>query len=135
MVLKSTNSNVTQQSSIIQYTERRAQSKIDCPENNAINHLSSAPIDIQLDKGFQLQILSKYSELFDGKIGLMKSEVSITLKDDTRPYQIPIISASQAIEKPLKDELDQLVCKGILFKIDPNEPSNWLNSFACETQW
>ena len=30
---------------------------------------------------------------------------------------------------PLKDELDGLVCEGILVKMDPDQPSDWLNSF------
>ena len=59
----------------------------------------------------------------------MKGEVSITLKDDPRPYQAQIRRVAQAMEKPIKDELDRLVCEGILDKMDPDEPSDWLNSF------
>ena len=32
---------------------------------------------------------------------------------------------------PLKAESDHLVSKGILVKITPDEPSDWLNSFVC----
>ena len=102
-------------------------------EGNLINHLSSAPVDIQSDQRFKLKILSKYSELFDGKIGLMKGEFSITLKEDARSYQAQIRRA-HAMEMPLKDELDRLVCEGILVKMDSDEPSNWLNSFVCVTK-
>ena len=87
-------------------------------------------IYLQSDQRLRLQILSEYPKLFDGKICLMKGEVSIALKDDGRPYQAPIRRVAQTIEKPLKDELYRLVCKGILVKMDPDEPSNWLNSFV-----
>ena len=131
---KSTNYNLTQQISIINDPERRGQSKIDCPESNAINHLSSAPIDIQSDQRLKLQFLSEYLDLFDGKIGLMKGEVSITLKDDARPYQAPFRRVTQTMEKPLKDEVDRLVHESILVKMDPDEPGDWLNIFVCESK-
>ena len=95
-----------------------------------INHLSSAPIDIQSDQRFKSQILSKYPELIEGKIGLMKGEVSITLKNDDRSYQAPIRRVP-TMEKPLKDELGRLVCEGIVVKMDPDKPSDWLNIFVC----
>ena len=41
---ESTNSNVSQQSSIINGSKRRDQTKIDDPESNVINHLSLAQL-------------------------------------------------------------------------------------------
>ena len=99
---ESTNSNVTQQSSIINDPESRNQTKIDGPESNAIYHMSSASINVQSDQRFKMQILNKYSELFDGKIGLTKGEISITLKGYARPYQAPIRRVVKVMDKPLK---------------------------------
>ena len=124
-----TNFNVTHQNSIINGPERRVQTKIDVLESNVINHVSFAPNDIQSDQRFKAQILSKCPVLFHGKIGLMKGEVFITLKDDARPYEEPITKVAHAMEKPLKDELDRLGCEGILVKMDPDEPRDRLNSF------
>ena len=111
--------------------KERDQTKIDSPDSSAINHLSSAPIDIQSDQRFKSQIFNKYLECSDGKIGLMKGVVSITHKDDARPYQASIRRVAQAMEMPLKDELDRFVHEGILVKMDPDKPSDWLNSFIC----
>ena len=112
--------------------------KIDGPESNVINHLSSMPqLIFNQTRGSNHKFSANTLNLFDGKIGLMKGEVSITLKDDARPYQAPIRRVAQAMEKPLKDELDRLVHEGILVKMDPDEPSDWLNKLhMCEeTQW
>ena len=96
---ESTNSNVTQQSRFINGPERKEQTKIDGPESNVINHLPSAQIDIQSGSGSNYKFLSEYPKLFYGKIALMRAEVSITLKDDARPYHAPIRRVVQAMEK------------------------------------
>ena len=112
---KSTNSNVTQQSSVINGPERRGQPKIDGPESYAM--------DIQSDQSFKMQILSECPELFEGTIGLTNGEVSITLNDNTRTYQALIRRMVQPMVKPLKHELDRFLHEGILVKMDPDEPS------------
>ena len=35
------------------------------------------------------------------------------------------------MEKPLKDELHRFVHEGILVKMDPHEPRDWLTSIIC----
>ena len=35
------------------------------------------------------------------------------------------------MKNPLKAELDHLVGEGILVKMTPGKPGDWLNSFAC----
>ena len=57
----------------------------------------------------------------------MKGEASITLKDDAISYQESIQRVAHAMGETLK----RLVCEGSLVKMDPDEPSDWLNSSVC----
>ena len=59
----------------------------------------------------------------------MDGEISIKLKDGAIPHVEPIRRVPHAMQEPLKQELDKLVSKGFLHKVDISEPIEWLNSF------
>ena len=79
------------------------------------------------EESFKREIEGEYPELFKG-IGLMDGKISIKLKDGAIPHVEPIRRVPNAIQEPLKLELDKLVSEGILHKVDISEPIEWLNS-------
>ena len=61
----------------------------------------------------------------------MKGEITIKLKDGAVPHIEPVRRVPHVMQEPLKSELDKLVKKEILHKVDISEPIEWLNSFVC----
>ena len=47
------------------------------------------------------------------------------------PYIAPVCRVAQALQQPLKKELDRLVDHGIIRKLGVDEPSEWVNMFVC----
>ena len=53
------------------------------------------------------------------------------LQGNAVPYIAPVHRVAQALQQPLKKELDCLVDLGIIRKLGVDEPSEWVNSFVC----
>ena len=102
---------------------------------NMKTHRQTAPgtsfINIQTNEAFKASVLRDCPKLFDGRIGLMKGEVSIALCEDSVPCQAPIWCVTQSMGALLKVELGCLVSKRILMKMTLDKPSDWLNSIVC----
>ena len=80
----------------------------------------------------------EYGELFKGVGRFSNSKpIHITLQDNAVPYIAPVHRVAQALQQPLKKELDCLVDLGIIRKLGVDEPSEWVNSFVCvkKTKW
>ena len=74
----------------------------------------------------------EYGELFEGVGQFSNSKpIHIMLQDNAVPYIAPVHRVSQALQQPLKKELDCLVDLGIIRKLGVDEPSEWVNSFVC----
>ena len=86
--------------------------------------------EINESQVFKDRIEGAYPQLFKG-IGLMDGEISIKLKSGSIPHAEPVRRVPHAMQEPLKNELDKLVCEEILHKVDISEPIEWLNSFVC----
>ena len=82
------------------------------------------------EESFKHNIEKEYPELFKG-IGLMDGEISIKLKEGAIPHVEPVRRVPQAMQEPLKAELDKLVKEKILHKVDISELIEWLNTFVC----
>ena len=79
-------------------------------------------------------LLTNYHDVFSG-LGKLKVEpVKITLREDAIPVQRPCRCVPIAIRKKFQEELDSLVKKGVLTKLDKNEVTEWLNSFLNVTK-
>ena len=75
------------------------------------------------------EVLERFKEVFIG-LGRLKVEpVKIHLTKDAKPVRRPCRRVPIAIRGKLKDELDSL-CKQKVLKLDKNEVTEWLNSFA-----
>ena len=82
-----------------------------------------------VNEAFNAYVLREFPKLFNDRISLIKGEVSIALHEDAVPYQALVWHVTQIMVTPLKTELDHCVSEGILVKMTPDEPSDWLNSF------
>ena len=74
-------------------------------------------------------VLANYHSVLSG-IGKLKVEpVKINLREDAVPVQRSCRHVPIAIRKKFQEELDNLVKKGVLTKLDKNEVTESLNSF------
>ena len=66
-----------------------------------------------------LELLSKYENLFDGKLGnYTGSDYSIELKEDAKPYHAKPFPIPKIHELTLKKEVNRLIKIGVLKKIN-----------------
>ena len=79
---------------------------------------------------FSIKIKHEYKVLFTG-IGNMNTVIDIKLKEGAVPCVAPIRRVANALQEPLRLELEKLVDEGILCKLMIYERSEWLNSFVC----
>ncbi|XP_048583876.1 uncharacterized protein K02A2.6-like [Nematostella vectensis] len=76
-------------------------------------------------------LLRQYVDCFEG-IGCFSGEFHITL-DPTVPAVVhPPRRVPEALQEPLRKELESLVQQGIITKVD--EPTDWVNSLVCSTK-
>lgn len=86
--------------------------------------------DMRDSHKFTKHIMTKYKDCFQG-IGCFRGTVHIDLKKDAVPHQAPPRRVAQALQQPLKEELDRLTKEDILIPLAADERSEWCNSFVC----
>ena len=64
----------------------------------------------------------------------MDGTVKIDLWDGAVPYQAGPRRVKCALQKPLCEELDRLIKLKIIAPLQPDEKSEWCNSFVCVTK-
>ena len=83
------------------------------------------------DTAAKAAILSKYEDVFKG-IGCFEGEYNIQVDPSVLPVVHPPRRVPEALETPLKEEIDSLVRQDILSKVD--RPTDWVNSCVCVTK-
>jgi hypothetical protein len=76
-------------------------------------------------------LLRDYADCFSG-IGCFEGEFHITLDPAVPPVIHPPRRVPEALQEPLKKELDALEAQGIITKV--SEPTDWVNSLVCVTK-
>ena len=62
-------------------------------------------------------------------IGCFEGTLSLHLKSDSKPYQVPPRHVAYALQKPFKDELDWLQKFDIITPLGVDKTAEWCNSF------
>ena len=75
------------------------------------------------------RIHEMYGEVFNG-IGCFKGTFSLQLKLDSKPYQALPRCIAYALQKPFKEELQQLQELDILMLLGVDETAEWCTSFV-----
>ena len=75
------------------------------------------------------RIHKEYDEVFNG-IGCFKGTFSFQLKQDRKPYQVPPRHIAYALQKPFKEELQQLQELDIIMLLGVDKTAEWCNSFV-----
>ena len=70
-----------------------------------------------------------FDNVFNG-IGCFEGTFLLQFKPDSRPYQAPPRHVAYALQKPFKDELDQLQRMDIITPLGVDEMAEWCNSFV-----
>ena len=100
--------------------------------NTLTNYFLSSP-SIEVDKRKSIELMQKihnmFNNVFNG-IGCFEGTFSLQLKPDSKPYQAPMRRVAYALQKPFKDELDQLQKLDIITPLGIHETVEWCNSFV-----
>ena len=78
---------------------------------NTINNYFLSSPNMEVDKRKSIELMQKIHNVFDNVfngIWCFKGTVSLQLKPDSKPYQVPVRCVAYALQKLFKDELDQL---------------------------
>ena len=100
--------------------------------NKLINYFySSNDTDTDKSKSAAMtqRIHETYGEVFNG-IGCFEGSLSLQLKLDSKPYQAPPRHVAYALQKPLKEELQQVQELDIIMPLGVDETAEWCNSFV-----
>ena len=77
-----------------------------------------------------MQIIhDKFEDVFNG-IGCLEGTFSLQLKPDSRPIQAPPRCVAYALQKPFKEELEQLQKMDIITPLGVDKMAEWCNSFV-----
>ena len=100
--------------------------------NTLTNYFLSSP-NIEVGKRKSIKLIQKihnmFNNVFNG-IGFFEGTSSLQLKPDSRPYQLPPRWVAYALQKPFKDELDQIQKLDIITPPGIYETAEWCNSFV-----
>lgn len=83
------------------------------------------------DSSAKVNNLHEYADVFQG-IGCFKGEYSIAVDPTIPPMIYTLRRAPIALQEPLKRELNSLIHKDTLLKV--NEQTDWVNSCVCVTK-
>ena len=100
-------------------------------------HTSSSKLILSLHKLTQTLFLlgdsntmePLFSLMFNG-IGCFKGTLSLQLKPDSKPYQVPPRHLAYVLQKLFKEELDWLQKTDIITPLGVNKTAEWCNSFV-----
>jgi len=71
-------------------------------------------------------IVTRYSDLFDGTVGCMAGEVHLEVNPKVPAVQMPLRRLPVALRDQVKAELDQLVANEVITPV--TEPTDWVNA-------
>ena len=77
------------------------------------------------------EIVERFSDLFDGKLGKLEHEYHIPIKRHVDPARHSPSRIPLGMKQRVKDKLDEMVKKGIIRKV--SEPTDWVNRMVVET--
>ena len=100
--------------------------------NKLINYFfSSNNTDADKRKSSKMiqKIHDRFGNIFNG-IGCFKGTFSLQLKPDSKPYQPPQRHVAYILQKPFKEELEQLQKMDIITPLGVDEMAEWCNSFV-----
>ena len=75
------------------------------------------------------RIYKEYGEVFNS-IGYFKGTFSLQLKLDSKPYQVPPRHVAYVLQKPFKEDLQQLQDLDIIMLLGVDKTAEWCNSFV-----
>ena len=78
------------------------------------------------------EILAKYPDVFNNKLGKLEGEVHLHVDPDVVPVTLPARSGPVSVRKQLKAELDRLTRLGVLTMVD--QPTAWTSQFVTTTK-
>ena len=136
-------SNTTQEAPVVEEscTNMKADSKVNnsvnshntnTKVNNLTNYFFSSP-NVEADKRKSIKLMQRihnvFGNVFNG-IGCFEGTFSLLLKPDSKPYQAPPRCVAYTLQKPIKEEVDQLQKMDIITPLGVNKTAQWCNSFV-----
>ena len=90
-------------------------------------------LNTEVHRKESIELTQKIHNVFDNVlngIGCFEGTFSLQLKPDSKPYQVPLRCVAYVLQKPFKDELDQLQKYDIISPLGVDEMAKWCNSFV-----
>ena len=100
--------------------------------NKSINYFYSSK-DIDTDKRKSSAMMQKIHKTFGdvfNSIGCFEGTVSLQLKPDSKPYQVPPRHVAYVLQKTFKEELECLQRMDIITPLGVDKAAEWCNSFV-----
>ena len=101
------------------------------PDKSTNNFLAGPNCDSDKRKSAETtqQIHKEFDDVFND-IGCFEGTFSLLIKTDSKPYQVPPLHISYALQKPLQEELERLQQQDIITLHGVDETLEWCNSFV-----
>ena len=100
--------------------------------NTLTKYFLSSP-NIKADKRKSSKLMHKihtdFGDVFNG-IGCFKCTFSLLLNPNSKPYQVPLRHVAYALQKPFKEESENLKKMDIITPLGVDETAEWCNSFV-----
>ena len=100
--------------------------------NILTNYFLSSP-NMEVDKRKSIGLMQKIHSVSDNEfngIGCFEGTFSLQLKPESKPYQVPLRCVAYTLQKPFRDELDQLQVLDIITPLGVDKIAEWCNSFV-----
>ena len=128
--------NVAEKSCINADADSKVNDKVNGHSNNTNpntipNYFLSSP-NVETDKRKSIKLMWEmhniFGHVFNG-IGCFEGTFSLQLKPDSKPSQVPPRHVAYALQKPFKEEVEQLQKMDIITPVGVDKTAEWCSSF------
>ena len=86
-------------------------------------------VDADAEDAFRQQVITVYADLFDEQLGNLAARYTMRVDKSVTPVVKPARKIPQAMEKKVKEELGNMVKKGVIVR--ETEPTEWVSQMVA----
>ena len=86
-------------------------------------------VDADAEDAFRQQVVTEYADLFDDQLGNLAAKYTMRVDKSVTPVVKPARKIPQAMEKKVKEELGNMVKKGVIVR--ETEPTEWVSQMVA----
>ena len=89
-------------------------------------------VDADAEDAFRQQVVTEYADLFDDQMGNLAARYTMRVDKSVTPVVKPARKIPQAMEKKVKEELGNMVKKGVIVR--ETEPTEWVSQMVATSK-